>query len=187
MKIITGIIVGIVALVGIGGAAIATGIVRAPFSAPQTNIQAAPPLQLLLAQTPNNADMSVTLSERFLNKQIIKGIPNTGEISNAQLDLHAGDLADVTATVQVNRLLTVQPKISVKLAVQNGRIVIEVQRVDVGGIGIPDSLIQAQVAQLKQTAEEELNKQFAELEKSTGLKLHSLSTTENSLTLYFAP
>jgi hypothetical protein len=198
VKAIAGILLGIVAVLGIAGGAIATGIVRLPFSPPETSVaaqiqaqvpatvQSSPPLQPASAQSTDGADMIVTLSERFLNRKIVEGMPQGDEISNPQIDLHADALADFTATVR-SGFLTVTPRASVRLAVQNGRIVIDVLNVDVGGFGVPSSMIQPQIDQLKATAETELNKQFADLEKTTGLKLHSLTTTENSLTLYFAP
>lgn len=198
MKAIVGIVLGIVALLGIAGGAVATGVVRLPFSAPQTNVaaqlraqvpatvQSSPPLQPAVAQSSDSADMVVTLSERFLNRKIVEGMPQGGEVSNPQIDIHANALADFTATVRTG-FLTVTPRASVQLSVKNGRIVIDVLKVDVGGFGVPSSMIQPQIDELKATAETELNQQFADLEKSTGLKLQSLSTTENSLTLYFAP
>ncbi len=183
MKVVGGVVIGILALLCIGATAVATGIVRAPFSAPQTLVQGAPALLPLSTQA-DGADMTVTLSERFLNKMVAEGMPKGGDVSNAQIDLHQGNRADVTAAVKTG-FVTLTPKAAVTFAVQNGRIVIEVQRVDVGGFGVPNSLIEPQIAQLKQTAERELNQKLAELEKTTGLTLQSLSTTENSMTLVF--
>jgi hypothetical protein len=48
-------------------------------------------------------------------------------------------------------------------------------------------LIEPQIAQIKTTAETELNRQFASMQAATGLKLQSLTSTEGSLTLSFAP
>jgi hypothetical protein len=198
VKVIVGILLGIVALLGIAGGAIATGIVRLPYSAPQTNVaaqvqaqvpvtvQSAPPLQPAVAQSSDGVDMVVTLSERFLNRKVVEGMPQDGEVSNPQIDLHTNSLADFGATVKTS-FLTVTPQASVQLSVKNGRVVIDVLKVDVGGLGVPSSMIQPEIDRLKATAESELNKQFADLDKTTGLKLYSLSTTENSLTLYFAP
>jgi hypothetical protein len=100
--------------------------------------------------------------------------------------LHANNLANVSATVQVNSLVRVTPNISLQLGVANGRIVINVLQVNVGGFGVPSSMIEPQIQQLKQNAEDDLNTQLAVLQNATGLKLQTLSTTENSLTLEFA-
>jgi hypothetical protein len=198
MKVIVTIVLGIVALLGVAGGAVATGIVRMPFAPPQTNVQAqlqaqiptsvqpSPPLQPQATQTTDGADMIVTLSERFLNRRIVEGMPQGGDVSDPRIDLHANDLANFTATVRTG-FLTLNPDASVKFSVQRGRIIVDVLKVDVGGFGVPNSMIQPQVDNLKATAEDELNEQFAEIQRSTGLTLKSLSTTENSLSLYFAP
>lgn len=185
MKIIAGCLVGILALVGLGAGAVAMGLVNVPFFPTATGVQGSPALQPLNAQTANNADMIVTLSERYLNRQLAAGLPSGGQISNVQLDVHENNRADINATAQVNNFFTVRPKVSMLLRVQNGQIVIDIQSVDVGGFGIPSSLIEPQIAQLKQQAESQLNAQLANLATSSGLKLQDLSTTENSLTLDF--
>lgn len=188
MKVLVTAIVGIIVLLGAAGAGVLAGIVPVRFGETQANFQGqvatVPPLQPLNAQV-GGADMVITLSERFLNQQIGKGVPQTGEVSNAQIDLHSNSLANFTATVKTG-FLTVQPNATVQFSVQNSRIVIDVLKVDVGGFGVPSSLIQPQIDQLKLGAEAALNSQFADLQKNTGLKLQSVSTTENSLTLNFA-
>jgi hypothetical protein len=184
VKALLVVIVGIFTFLCVGGVALATGVMQLPSTALQTNIQASPPLQPLNAQVANAPDMTVTLSERYMNLQMTKSMTNSAE-SNPQIDLHANNLADVSSTVRAG-FLTVRPKASVSFAVQNGRVVISVLRVDVGGFGVPSSLIEPQINSLKQNAETELNKQFANLQTTSGLKLQSLSTTENSLTLNFS-
>lgn len=184
MKAIVGIVIGILALVGAGAGAVATGILQLPTATPQTNFQAAPPLQPLTAQPTAVPDMTITLSERFLNKRIGSALPTGGQVSNVQLDLQAGETALVSATLRTG-FLNVNLRATMKLAAQNGRIVIDIGQVDAGGFGVPSSLIEPQVAELKRTAETELNKQFAEMEKTQGVKLRTLTTTDNSLTLFF--
>lgn len=185
MKQLRIIVLGIVALVGIGACALAGTFITAPTATPQTSVQGAPPLQPAATQPSDNADMTVTLSERYLNRTIAQGLAQGGQVQSAELDIHSGAIVDVNAVVQVNSQLRLSPKVTMLLEVQNGRIVVTVQKVDVGGFGVPNSLIEPQVAQLKETAETNLNAQLANLAASTGLKLQVLSTTENSLTLFF--
>lgn len=185
MKVVAVIFIGLVACLGLAGGAVITGIVRIPSGATQTIVQAVPPLKPAVAQPASGADMTVTLSEPYLNRQISKGMPTGGEVSNPQIDVHGGSLADVTATVKTG-FLTITPKASVQLAVLNGRVVVNILKVDVGGFGVPSSLIEPQIAQLKQNAEASINDQLAVIQTSMGLKLESLSTTENSLSLYFS-
>ncbi len=183
MKVIAGLVLGMLAVCGIGAGAVALGLIPSPITAPQRNVQGLPPLKPL-AQS-NVADISVTLSERYLNQQLARGVAQDAQVSNTQMDLHANNLANISATVQVNSLLRVTPNISLQLGTANGRIVINVLQVNVGGFGVPSSLIEPQIQQLKQNTENDLNGQLIVLQNSTGLKLQTLSTTENSLTLEF--
>jgi hypothetical protein len=188
MKILVGLAIGIVTFfVAIAGGVMAAGIAPLGSISGTGIVQAAPPLQATPTPTAVSADMIITVSERFMNQEMVKGVPPGGQIQNPQVNLHAGQLADFTALVQLNAFMSVNPTVSVRFSVQNGRVVIDVLQVQVGGIGVPSSLIEPQIAQIKTTAETELNRQFAAMQAATGLQLKSLTTTEDSLTLSFAP
>ncbi|MBI4674738.1 MAG: hypothetical protein HY741_24090 [Chloroflexi bacterium] len=187
MKVIIGIGIAILALLCVGGIAIGAGLVLSNQAPTATDLQAMPPLQRLAAQATGNDDMIVTISERYLNRKMTQGSPQDSQVSNVRLDLHAGNIANVYATVQINALLTVQPNATVQFSVSNGRMQIKVQQVQVGGFGVPSNLVERQIAELQSNAETQLNQQLAEVEKGAGLKPSAVSTTENSLTLYFAP
>ena len=126
-----------------------------------------------------------TISENELNQQLNQNLQNA-PLSNVVLDFHAGNTANVRATLRVNEL-TLQPNLSIRIAVSNGRITIDVTDVNVGGFGVPRSMIEPQIQQVKEMAEREFNSLLAKMEGSTGLKLQAVSTTENELRLYFAP
>lgn len=129
---------------------------------------------------------TVTISESDLNQQMNQNLPPGGEISNVVLDLHDGNTASVRATLRLNSL-TLQPNASLKASVANNRVSIEVTQVSVSGFGVPSSMIEPQIANLKNLAERELNSQLAKLEAETGYKLQTIQTTENEMLLYFAP
>ena len=185
MKTILVVFVGMLALVGFGACSLGSGIAQSPTAAPPTavpvNRTAVPPA----APANGNAGTDFTLRESDLNQNIAQGLSG-GEISNAHIDIHPGELADVTATISTGGL-NLSPKASVKISVQNGRMVLDVLNVEVGGFGVPSSLIEPQIAQVKQAAETELNKQFDTIRASSGLTLQSVTTNEGSLTLHFAP
>jgi|GEM_PF-2851719 len=185
MKVVVGAMLALLVL-GCAGGLVLLGVIPVRRTPSASDAHAVPPLQSLPAQTTDNHDMVVTLSERYLNRQLTKNMPQDGAATDVRLDLHEGNTANVSATIQLNSLLTVQPNASLKFNVVNGRITIEVTQVDVGGFGVPSSLIEPQITQVKANAESELNRQLADLQMTTGLKLQVLSTTENSLTLYFA-
>lgn len=174
----------LVAVVALAGAcAIPSGIGQAPTTVAPTTIVVSPPTQTPPAPSNDNTGTTFTLRESDLNRNIAQGLGNS-EISNAQIDIHPGERADLTATVNAGGL-SLTPRISVQFSVQDGQIEIEVLGVDVGGFGVPSNLIQDQITQLEQTAETELNRQFNQIRANTGLVLQSISTTEDSLTLQY--
>lgn len=128
----------------------------------------------------------VTVTESDLNQQLNQNLPPDGQVSNVFLDLHPGNTGNVSATLRLNSL-TLQPNASLQVAVVNHRIAIDVTQVRVGGFGVPSSMIEPQVANLKSLAERELNSQLASVEANTGFKLQSISTTETGMSLTFAP
>jgi hypothetical protein len=107
MKLIVGFMVGVlVFVVAIAGGVMAVGVPPLDSMAGPALAQAAPPAQATPTPTVAPADMIITLSERFMNQEMAKGVPPGGQIQNPQLDLHAGELADFTALVQVNTFLS---------------------------------------------------------------------------------
>jgi hypothetical protein len=138
------------------------------------------------AVPPTAGENTYVITEQELNAQIAAGVPQGGDISNPRVDLHPGEVADFTADLRTNfGVLT--PRASVRFSVRNGRVVMDVLGVDVGGMALPASLIQPQVDNLKATAEAELNRQLDAIRASGGLTLQSLRTTEDTLTVYFSP
>lgn len=144
-----------------------------------------PPTAVLVQPTSPGAQ-TVSISESDLNQQLNQNLPPGGEVSNVFLDLHEGNTASVRATIRVNSL-TLQPNALLAASVVNNRVSIDVTQVSVGGFGVPSSVIEPQIANLKNMAERELNSQLATLEANTGFKLQSIVTTENEMILYFAP
>lgn len=184
MKIIVGIVLGALIVLCAGAAAVATGVVPLTVPPPQTQVQASPPLQPL-SQSPIDADLTITLSERYLNKQISKGLPQGGSISDVVVDVRAGGNALVTATTRVNNFLTLRPQVTIQAGQQNGRIVITVLQVNAGGFNVPSSMIEPQIAQLKTDAENALNRALVDPQNAAGMTLREVSTTDNSFTVVF--
>lgn len=176
-------LLSVMALAGVVGAGL-VATTRAASSAPITYGAAAPvPAQV------QNPDMTITLSERFMNQQLQAGMPSNGDVRDVSLDLHTGNRADVNSSITVSFFgsnIDLRPRAALFLSVQNGRVTITVGQIDVGGFGIPSSLVESQAAQLRQTAEQQLNQQLTQFTATTGLKLQSAATSEDSVTLVFS-
>lgn len=158
-----------------------TVILAVPTLPPPTPAPTLPPAAVTV---PHAQVFTVTESE--LNQRLNQNLPPDGQVSNVFLDLHPGNTANIRANLRLNSL-TLQPNASLQVAVVNNRIVIDVTQVSVGGFGVPGSMIEPQIANLKSTTEHELNSQLAKVQAETGFKLQSISTTETGMTLSFAP
>lgn len=188
MKGMSMYVLGVLLLVGALGCGLLSGAIESnpPPTAAIVAVPTLPPHTFApVAPTLPNAQ-SVSISESDLNQQLNQNLPPGGEVSNVFLDLHDGNTASVRATLRLNSL-TLQPSAALTAAVVNHRIAIEVTKVSVGGFGVPSSMIEPQIANLKNIAERELNSQLALVEANTGFKLQSIRTTENEIILYFAP
>ncbi len=188
MKIVKMVALGIVALLGVLGCSVFSGVAENP--APTRIVIVEPtvtplPLPTTMPTPAPNAQV-FTVTESDLNQQLGQNLPSDGQVSNVFLDLHPGNVANVSATLRLNSL-TLQPNAAIKVNVANNRISIDVTQVSVSGLGVPGSMIQPQIDNLKALAENQLNRQLETLEQNTGFKLQSVNTTEDSLTLYFAP
>lgn len=195
MRLVIVIVIGVLVLLCLGGAGIVAGMFLASSTASPTEVMVEPsPLPLptqaaqpIPTQPPVNNEQVFTITESDLNQQLTQNMPPDGEATNVRLDLHEGNTANVSATLRVNSSLTLQPNALIRFGVANGRVTMDVVQVKVGGFGVPSSMIEPQINALKTNAENELNKQLTAYQDSTGMKLQAVSTTEDSLTLQFAP
>lgn len=182
MKVLLFILVASIALVTVVGAGFVT-LTQNVSAAPITGVTQSPQL----AQT-QPSDLTITLSERLLNQQVNRGLATGADVRDVTIDLHSGNRADFSASldVVVFTRITVRPRASVLLTLQNGRVALTVQQVDIAGIGIPSNLIESQISNLRTNGENLLNQQLALISANSGLILRSVSTTETDLTLVFS-
>lgn len=182
MKVVLFILVASVALVAVVGAGFVT-LTQNASAAPITGGS-----QSLLLEQTLPSDLTIALSERFLNQQVNRGLSTSADVRDVTIDLHSGNRADFSASLDVVLLtrITVRPRASVLLTLQNGRVALAVQQVDIAGIGIPSNLIESQISNLRTTGENLLNQQLALISANAGLTLRSVSTTETDLTLVFS-
>lgn len=177
MKFLAGLIVGIMLAVCLGGAALVMGL--PPFGA------AGAPLSLTAASSNTNPALNVTLSENYLNQLVAENLPREGALSNVALDLHPGNLVAITGALAIAEFVTLHPTVTVRVSPTNHRIVIQVERIALGGVEVPPGVVEPQIAQIKTNLEQELNSQLQALRATTGLQLATLTTAEDAINLGF--
>jgi hypothetical protein len=87
---------------------------------------------------------------------------------------------DMQATVS-GVTLKARPAVMMQLTVEAGRIRTRVTNVNVGILNVPLAPFQAQIDQIERVMEDQANRAVANGLAGTGLKIVSVSTTNNSL------
>ncbi len=155
----------------IGGAAYA-------FQLPPTPTQTSSPT---MTPTPKSA-VSIIMNETYVNALVRSQMADNPNVTNPVVDLRPPNLALVTLTMRLPGGLSVRPTATIAFVVQNNRIIVNIQRVDVGNINVPRVLIENQLLALQTQLENQLNQVTHPLDSSI-LELNRISATETELTV----
>jgi hypothetical protein len=135
---------------------------------------------------PGQADVSISFSANYLNSQLQQVIKQTGLVKQATLTLAPPNIAQVVTTVNANILgQTVSTSVSIRMhaTVVNGRVVLTVDNVDAGALGLAQGLVAPTVEQLRAQAETQINQMIQRNLQGTGLKPSNIRATTNDISL----
>jgi hypothetical protein len=173
---LTGIIVGII--LAIGGYAAYTFL----FSTDN--------LSLFPASPAGNPDLTITISEAYLNDQLQAGLAAQGlSLSDLAIKLHAPNRAAAGMTMNIRVLgqpFSIHPQASFHFGVTSGAIFIALDQVNVAGFNVPQNVVDQQLGGFQRYAESELNAEAKRALASTGLHVIGVQATENALIIQLA-
>lgn len=180
MKSSTGCLIGIV--LGLALAAVAfAGLTL--FDAPS-------PALLPGAVTPGPTDLTITVSQAYLNQMIRAGMAarglDWGEIS---IGLHSPNRAEATTSLSLNVLDTefsLRPKVTFHFEVNKGTVNIVVDQVDVAGLTLPRDLVDERIGQIRQYAQAEINAELNRVLANSGLRVSAIEVAEGQLIVRLA-
>jgi hypothetical protein len=132
----------------------------------------------------SRADVTITVSASYLNAQLQQVVKQTGFAKQATLTLVAPNIVQVIIAVETKILgQTVSGNATVRLrvSVQNGRVSLGVEKIDVSGIGVSQSLVAPMAEQLRAQAEDQINKMIQRELQGTGLRLVNLRMTPSEI------
>lgn len=133
-------------------------------------------------------DMRITLSERRLAEQMSAALAGDDRYQDPVLDLLPSGRARLAATLPISFLgqqLAVRPSMDLRLAVVDGRVTALPEGMELEGIPLPARVVEAPMNEVSSLVEEQLNAAVGQISGATGLKLSSLTTTDDSLVLDF--
>jgi hypothetical protein len=139
------------------------------------------------ASSGTNPDLTITMSQQYLNDQLRTGLAARGmRPSDLTVALHSPNRAEATMTMPLTVLgqtLNVQSHASLHFGLANGSITLELDQVDVSGLGIPQAIVNQEMGTLMRYADDQLNTEMRRMLAGTGLHVVGIAATEGALTV----
>jgi uncharacterized protein YpmS len=144
-------------------------------------------LPLLPASSVSNPDLTITISEQYLNDQLRKGLAGRGmKVTDMTVNLHASNRADASMTMSITVLgesINIRPNASIHFGVSNGLVTFDIDKVDVSGFSVPQQVVNQEIGSFKQYGQDEFNAEMKRELANTGLHVVGIESTEGALTL----
>lgn len=136
------------------------------------------------------SDVSVTASAAFINSQLQQAVKQTGLAKQATVTLASPNVIRVAAVVDASALVgipvTVNATMSMRVSVQKGRILLTVDKVDAGGVSVPQALLGSTVEQMRALAEDQVNQMLQRAQEDASLRVVNVRVTPNAVTIDLA-
>jgi hypothetical protein len=142
------------------------------------------PAAIELIPNASRGDATVTISASYLNAQLQQVVKQTGLAKQATLSLVAPNIVQVAVVVDTKILgqtISGNATARMRVAVQNTRILLTVEKLDMSGIGISQSLVSPIIEQLRAQAEDQINKMILRELQGTGLRLSNIRVTPSEI------
>jgi hypothetical protein len=137
----------------------------------------------------SRSDVVVTVTASYLNAQLQQVIKQTGLVKQATLTLVAPNIVQVAVVVDTKILgqtISGNATARMRVAVQNARILLTVEKLDLSGIGISQSLVSPIIEQLRAQVEDQINKMIQRELQGTGLRLSNVRVTPSEIAVDLA-
>jgi len=144
------------------------------------------PLTTSAPQSSARPDLSITASTPFVASQLQQTLRQNNLAKNATVTFAAPNLARITATQDVSVLgfsISLNATATMRVLVQNGRVVLKTESVDTGGIPIPQSTLDATVERLRAQAEDQMNRVIQSGLRGTNLRVSNIRMSESEVTV----
>lgn len=131
-------------------------------------------------------DMTIIVSARYLNTQLQQLVKQTGLAKQATLTLVAPNIAQMTVAIDtrlMGQAVTGNVSARMRVAVQSGRVVLTIEKVDASNINIPQTLFTPILDQVRTQAEDQINRIIQHELQGTGLRLTSIRIAPDEVTL----
>lgn len=144
------------------------------------------PLPVTALPPSTHPDLSITASATFVSSQLQPAMRQSGIAKNATVTFAVPNLVRVAAAQEVNVLgftVTLNVTATLRVLLQNGRIVLKTESIDSGRLLIPQAPLDATVEQLRAQAEDQLNRVVQSALRGTNLHVSAIRMTESEMTV----
>ncbi|MBI3914046.1 MAG: hypothetical protein HY327_07655 [Chloroflexi bacterium] len=131
-------------------------------------------------------DVSIVIAANYLNTQFKQLIPKNTVIKQPSVALAAPNILKLTGVFDLTlggQRVSANATISMQVAVQKGRVVLTVDKIEAGGVNVPSSFIGSALDSIRAPMEDQINSVIANSLKGTALKLTNVRATANDLTI----
>lgn len=132
----------------------------------------------------SRGDVTITVSAKYLNAQLQQIAKQTGLAKQVTLTLIAPNIIQVVIVVDTKILgqtFSGSATARLRVSVQNSRVALAVEKIDVSGIGVSQSLVASTVEQIRVQAEEQINRALQRELQGTGLRLSNIRITTSEI------
>jgi len=134
----------------------------------------------------SQSDVSITASAAFMNSQLQQAVKQSGLAKQATITLAPPNLIQVATAVDASAFglpVTVNATVALRVLVQRGRIVLEVAKVDAGGVAVAQSAIGPSVEKMRVAAENQINQLVQRALQGTALRVSNVRVTPSDLSI----
>jgi hypothetical protein len=149
--------------------------------------------QSVLAQTPSQSDIRITITESFIAYLLETQLDDALEdmpipLENPRVDLKPDNKIDLTVLTVLQGLGSIEPTITIGLAVEGNRLLVTLETLTNRGVSMPMTmpLLAGQIGPVQEGLQATVDEALAGLTESAGLAISGIRTTDTLITIYMS-
>jgi hypothetical protein len=147
--------------------------------------------QAALAQATPPSDIRITVTESFIGYMLETQLSESLDdmpipLENPRINLRPDNKVDLTVRTVLQGLGTIEPTITIGLAVQGDRLLVTLETLTNRGVSMPMTmpLLAGQIGPVQEMLQAQVDEALAGLSESAGVAISGIRTTDTLITIY---